>query len=70
MMGKPWNGSVEKLDLNEDQKMTFLLQGSIQDEAKRINQTFNLMLSFQSYLNEAQRKKLTHMTLEWVKKID
>ena len=70
MMRKPWNGSVEKLDLNEDQRITFLLQGSIQDEAKRINQTFNLMLSFQSYLNETQRKKLTQVTSEWVRKMD
>lgn len=52
------------------EKMTFLLQGSIQDEAKRINQAFNLMLSFQSNLNQAQRKKLTQMTSEWVRKLD
>jgi len=60
-------GMKENPDIQE---MTFLLQGSIQDEAKRINQACNLMLSFQSNLNEAQRKKLTHMTSEWVRKLD
>ena len=52
------------------QTMTFLLQGSFQGEAKRINQAFNLMLGFQSNLNEAQKKKLTQMISEWVKKWD
>ena len=49
--------------------MTSLLQGSFQDEAKRINQAFDLMLAFQNNLNEAQKKKLTQMISEWVKKL-
>ena len=52
------------------QRMTSLLQGSFQDEAKRINQAFNLMLGFQSNLNEAQKKKLTQMISKRVKKWD
>ena len=60
-------GMKENADI---QKMTFLLQGSIQDEAKRINQAFDLMLSFQSNLNEAQRKKLTQMASQWGRKLD
>lgn len=60
-------GMKENADI---QKMTFLLQGSIQDEAKRINQAFDLMLSFQSNLNEAQRKRLTQMASQWVRKLD
>ena len=52
------------------QKMTSLLQGSLKDEAKQINQAFDLMLGFQTNLNEAQKKKLAHMASEWVKKWD
>ena len=52
------------------QTMTFLLQGSFQGEAKRINQAFNLMLGFQSNLNDTQKKKLTQIISEWVKKWD
>jgi len=51
-------------------RMTALFQGSIRDESQRINQAFNLMLSFQSNLNEAQRRKLTQMISERVKKWD
>ena len=59
----------EALKENSDlQKMTSLLQGSFQDEVKRINQAFDLMLVFQSNLNEGQKKKLTQMISEWVKK--
>jgi hypothetical protein len=59
----------EALKENSDlQKMTSLLQGSFQDEVKRINQAFDLMLAFQSNLNEGQKKKLTQMISDWVKK--
>ena len=51
-------------------RMTALFQGSIRDESQRINQAFNLMLNFQTNLNEAQRKKLTQMISERVKKWD
>jgi len=50
--------------------VTFLLQGSFQDDARRINQAFDLMLVFQDNLNEGQRKKLTQMISDWVKKWD
>lgn len=61
----------EGMNENPDiQKMTSLLQGSLKDETKRINQAFDLMLNFQGNLNEAQKKKLTHMASEWVKKWD
>jgi hypothetical protein len=50
------------------QKMTSLLQGSFRAEAQRLNQGFDLMLSFQNNLNEAQKKKLTQMISDWVKK--
>ena len=59
----------EALKENSDlQKMTSLLQASFQDEVKRINQAFDLMLAFQSNLNEGQKKKLTQMISDWVKK--
>ena len=51
-------------------KMTSLLQGSLQEEAKRINQAFDLMLTFQDNLNEGQKKRLTQMISDWVKKWD
>ena len=59
----------EALKENSDlQQMTSLLQGSFQDEVKRINQAFDLMLAFQSNLNEGHKKKLTQMISDWVKK--
>ena len=60
-------GTKENPDI---QKMTSLLQGSFRDEAQRLNQAFDLMLGFQSNLNEAQKKKLTQMISDWVKKWD
>jgi hypothetical protein len=57
-------------DNSDIQKMTSLLQGSFRDEAERLNRAFDLMLGFQSNLNDAQKKKLTHMASEWVKKWD
>jgi DNA anti-recombination protein RmuC len=51
-------------------KMTSSFQKMIQDEAQRINKGFDLMLKFQSNLNETQKKKLARMISERVKKWD
>jgi len=51
-------------------KMTGLFQESTRMEAQRINRGFDLLLGFQSNLNDAQKKKLTQMISEWVKKWD
>ena len=60
-------GMKENPDLR---KMTALFQSSLRDEAQRINQAFDLMLGFQSNLNEAQKKQLTQKISGWVKKWD
>jgi hypothetical protein len=61
----------EGIKENSDiQKMTSSLQGMLRDETQRINKAFDLMLGFQSNLNDAQKKKLTQMISEWVKKMD
>jgi hypothetical protein len=52
------------------QKMTSLLQGILRDEAQRFNKGFDLLIGFQSNLNDAQKKKLTQMISEKVKKWD
>jgi len=52
------------------QKMTSLLQGILKDETQRINKAFDLLLGFQSNLNEVQKKKLAQMISERVKKWD
>jgi len=52
------------------QKMTSLLQGMLGDETQRFNKAFDLLLGFQNNLNEAQKKKLTQMVSERVKKWD
>jgi uncharacterized C2H2 Zn-finger protein len=52
------------------QKMTSLLQGILRDDAQRFNRAFDLLLGFQSNLNDAQKKKLTQMISEKVKKWD
>ena len=52
------------------QKMTSLLQGILRDETQRFNKAFDLLLGFQSNLNEVQKKKLTQMISERVKKWD
>ena len=52
------------------QKMTSLLQGMLGDETQRFNKAFDLLLGFQSNLNEAQKQKLTQMISEKVKKWD
>ena len=51
-------------------KMTGLFQESIKMEAQRINRGFDLLLGFQSNLNDTQKKKLTQMISDWVKKWD
>ncbi len=50
------------------QKMTSLLQGILRDEAQRFNKGFDLLMGFQNNLNDAQKKKLTQMISEKVKK--
>lgn len=52
------------------QKMTSLLQSILRDEAQRFNKGFDLLLGFQSNLNDAQKKKLTQMVSEKVRKWD
>ena len=54
----------------EIQKMTSLLQGMLRDETQRFNKAFDLLLGFQSNLNEVQKKKLTQMISDRVKKWD
>ncbi|HYA90283.1 MAG TPA: hypothetical protein VEK32_02160 [Thermodesulfobacteriota bacterium] len=52
------------------QKMTALLQGILRGEAQRFNKGFDLLMGFQSNLNDAQKKKLTQMISQRVKKWD
>jgi hypothetical protein len=52
------------------QKMTSLLQGMLGDETQRFNKAFDLLLGFQSNLNEVQKKKLAQMISDKVKKWD
>jgi len=52
------------------EKMASLLQGMLRDETQRFNKAFDLLLGFQNNLNEAQKKKLTEMISEKVKKWD
>ncbi len=51
-------------------KMTALFQESTKAEAQRINRAFDLLLGFQSNLNDAQKKKLAEKISRWVKKWD
>jgi len=60
-------GTKENPDI---QKMTSLLQGMLRNEAQHFNKAFDLLLGFQSNLNEVQKKKLTQMISEKVKKWD
>ncbi len=52
------------------QKMTLLFQQILRDDAQRFNKAFDLLLGFQSNLNDAQKEKLAHMISEKVKKWD
>lgn len=60
-------GKREKPEIGE---MTVLLQGLLRDETERINRAFDLMLGFQTDLNEGQKEKLTQMISDWVAKWD
>jgi hypothetical protein len=60
-------GLKEKPDIR---MMTSSLQGLFRDDAQRINRAFDLMLGYQKNLNEDQKKKLTQMISEWIKKWD
>jgi hypothetical protein len=61
----------EAMKENPDiQKMTALLQGILRDEAGRLNKGFDLMVGFESNLNDMQKKKLTEMITKYVKKWD
>jgi len=60
-------GVKENPDIVE---MTSLLQGSFQDETRRINRAFDLMLDYQNALTEAQKEKLAQMISKWVAKWD
>ena len=51
-------------------KMTSLLQGMLRNEAERLNKGFDLLLGFQSNLNDVQKKKLTEMISKHVNKWD
>ena len=51
-------------------KMTSLLQGMLRNEAERLNKGFDLMVGFESNLNDMQKKKLTEMISKYVKKWD
>ncbi len=51
-------GSKENPDIP---KMTGILKGSLRAETDRINKAFDLMLTYQKNLNEAQQKKLGQM---------
>ena len=60
-------GIKENADI---QKMTSLLQGMLRDETQRFNKAFDLLLGFQSNLNDVQKRKLTEMISKHVKKWD
>lgn len=60
-------GKREKPEIGE---MTVLLQGLLRDETERINRAFDLMLGFQTDLNEGQKEKLTQMISDWVARWD
>ncbi len=50
-------------------KMSGFFQESTKAEAQRINRAFDLLLGFQSNLNDTQKKKLAQMISDWVKKL-
>ena len=60
-------GKKEDPEINH---MTSLLQGMLRDETERINRAFDLMLGYQTNLNEAQKEKLSQMISDWVAKWD
>ncbi len=52
------------------QKMTPLFQGILRDDAQRFNRAFDMLIGFQSNLNDVQKEKLAKMISEKVKKWD
>jgi hypothetical protein len=50
----------------DTQKVSSLLQGLLRNEMERMNRAFDLILNFQSNLNDTQKKKLTQMMSKWV----
>jgi periplasmic protein CpxP/Spy len=60
-------GKKENPDI---QQMTATFQGTLQNEVQRVNQAFNMMIDFQKNLNDDQKKKLTGMIVDWIKKWD
>jgi uncharacterized membrane-anchored protein YjiN (DUF445 family) len=52
------------------QKMTPLFQGILRDDAQRLNTAFDMLIGFQSNLNDVQKEKLAKMISEKVKKWD
>ena len=52
------------------QKMTPLFQGILRDDAQRLNRAFDMLIGFQSNLNDVQKEKLAKMISEKVKKWD
>ena len=52
------------------EKMTPLFQGILRDDAQRFNRAFDLLVGFQSNLNDVQKKKLAEMISKYVKKMD
>jgi hypothetical protein len=56
-------GMKENLDT---QRVSFLLQGLLRNEMERMNRGFDLILNFQSNLNDIQKRKLTQMMSKWV----
>ena len=59
-----------KKEDSEIHHMTSLLQGMLRDETERVNRAFDLMLGYQTNLDEAQKEKLTNMISDWVAKWD
>ena len=48
------------------QKMSTQLRELLGKEMERMNRAFDLILSFQSNLNDSQKKKLTQMMTQWI----
>ena len=62
---------AERMKENPDtQKMSSMLEELLRNELERINRGFELTLNFQRNLNDDQKKKLTQMISDWVKKWD
>jgi len=50
----------------DTQKMSSQLKELLGKEMERMNRAFDLILSFQSNLNDSQKKKLTQMMTQWI----